>query len=413
MSLDYLNDKNSNFKAIGCFIFGGSASIGVMNAGFYLDRVLEMTDNMTELNAYHFSKNFKNIPIVGPSEWENEEYLNELQKKDYDIFISNCPCSSLSQINRKASVDGDRNKEFYRVFSNIKHIKPKSFVIENAPTLIKLGYPIILDMIDQLSDTYKFTIIRDYAGNHEVAMKRMRTLLVGWRKDVFNNTMPLVHMNKIKQFTADDAIGDLCKYQLGSEEILNHIIPKNKWESEAHLFSYVKHGTTIMQTLIDNWDKLNKKINNKNIFDNVLKNKNKIDNGNRIWDKSPHRMHKNMYCPSMTSLSNNIHPDIDRLFTIREYARLMNYPDDFEFFDECKVDVIQCIAQGVPANFIKYISNEVKGALLGNREKIKEAENSTIVFQHHTHGLWKNYNINELKTITGLDSDKSFNKLII
>ena len=38
----------------------------------------------------------------------------------------------------------------------------------------------------------------------------------------------------------------------------------------------------------------------------------------------------------------------------------MGYPDDFIFYpNECKVPPIQCIAQGVPVNFINYISTQI------------------------------------------------------
>ena len=39
-----------------------------------------------------------------------------------------------------------------------------------------------------------------------------------------------------------------------------------------------------------------------------------------------------------------------------------------------ETDIIQCIAQGVPANFVEYIANEVKEALDGNREFVEDSE---------------------------------------
>mgnify|MGYP003301826923 CR=1 FL=1 len=49
----------------------------------------------------------------------------------------------------------------------------------------------------------------------------------------------------------------------------------------------------------------------------------------------------------------------------------MGYPDDFIFYpNECKCSTIQCLAQGVPVNFIKYISKEISD--LSDYEKIKD-----------------------------------------
>ena len=39
------------YKALGMYVFAGSFSIGVMNAGYKVDRVLEISDEMLEQNA--------------------------------------------------------------------------------------------------------------------------------------------------------------------------------------------------------------------------------------------------------------------------------------------------------------------------------------------------------------------------
>lgn len=412
MSLDYMNNKNSKYKAFNSFIFCGSASIGVMNAGYNLEKVLEISEEMEKQNAYHFKKNFDNIPLIKPSEWENTPYLESMKKQNYDFCMFNCPCSSLSQINRNASLDGKNNQHFYRVFNIIKQTLPKTFVIENAPTLIKLGYPIIKDMINELGKDYKFSIIRDYAGNHNVAMKRMRTLLVGWRKDTFNNKIPLLHMDKQKPFTTKDAIGDFYDVDINNNNIKNFNILNDEWDSISQYFSYVPENSSILLSLIDNWNAIKDEIDNKSIVSQVEKTKEKLDKNQRIWDKSPWRPSENVPCPSMTSVTKIIHPVKDRSFTIREYARLMNYPDDFEFFpDECETDIIQCITQGVPANFITYIAKEVFEALEGNRTYIENSDNDTLCFQYNTQKCYQTFNLEQLNEMKCLDSDKTFKKL--
>lgn len=92
-------------------------------------------------------KNVEDVPVILPSQWENEEYLSNLKKENIDLMCCNCPCSSLSQINRNASVDGKNNIHFYRLFNVFEKVQPKVFVIENAPTLVKLGFPILRDLV--------------------------------------------------------------------------------------------------------------------------------------------------------------------------------------------------------------------------------------------------------------------------
>lgn len=132
---------------------------------------------MDETNAFHFVRNY-DIPIIKPSQWNNDKYLSSLKNK-YDLLFANPPCSGLSAINRNASADNDINKHIYEVANTINIIEPKTFLIENAPTLITKGAPILKDIQRILSDKYRVTVITDLAGNHNVPMFRKRTLVVG------------------------------------------------------------------------------------------------------------------------------------------------------------------------------------------------------------------------------------------
>ena len=136
-------------KSIGCMIFCGSQTIGNMLAGFEPDRILEISEEIVNQNAYHFIKNYPNIPVITPNTWENDEYLNDLKKENYDLFYANNPCSGLSSLVKTASVDNPVNIHFYRVTNAISKIQPKVFFMENAPTAINLGYPILLDLFNK------------------------------------------------------------------------------------------------------------------------------------------------------------------------------------------------------------------------------------------------------------------------
>ena len=410
---------SKKLKSIGAFIFGGSATFGAENAGFQVDGILELTDNMKYESAYHFSKNRKDIPIIDPSKWENDLYMKNIQSQNYDLAYANCPCSGLSQINRNASADSSTNIHFYRLFNLYKVSQPKVFVIENAPTLIKMGYPIIIDLIKELSDIYNFSIIRDYAGDHGVAMRRMRTLIIGWRKDHFNNKIPLIQMNKQEKTTVKDIIGDLYNTPLGS--IPNHELVKDRnWQEFEYMFNQVEDNSSIMLTVMKDWENIKPNITNEFYIRQIEKAILKKSQGKNIWDKSPWKSAENRQAPSITSVTELIHPVLNRPWTIREYARLMGYPDDFEFYlEETNIDIIQTIAQGVPAEFIKYVSNEIKEVLNGNRVMLDNLD-GVLSFQHHTKKKYKVFNKEEILSfneknekgkIIGLDVDSTFKNL--
>ena len=114
-----------------------------------------------------------------------------------------------------------------------------------------------------------------------------------------------------------------------------------------------------------------------------------------IWDKSSYRLDYNYFAPSITSISQFMHPIENRDLYIREYARIMGYPDEFIFYpEECKCSIIQCIAQGVPVNFIRYISIEIMKSFSTNDYF---DENIDVVYINQTKGT------QEITTFTNED----------
>ena len=80
----------TKLKAINSFIFGGSANVGMLQNNIELNSILEISDNMINENSYHFHKNYPNIDIIPPSQWENNNYLSNI--KNIDIMFNNPPC---------------------------------------------------------------------------------------------------------------------------------------------------------------------------------------------------------------------------------------------------------------------------------------------------------------------------------
>ena len=336
-------------KAIGMYIFGGSQTIGHLLEGWKINTILEMTESMPEQNSYHFIRNYPSIKVKKPSEYENNEpYLDKLKNENYDLLFANPPCSGLSSINRNASASSAINQYLYKVIDMVDRIKPKTFFIENAPTLTSLGLPILKDMTKKLPD-YKFLIINDCAKNHNVPMHRRRTFVIGYNEQYFDKVPEIM-----------DAVGP----ELTSGASLANVdLTYNKEflsDSDTTLFKLydkIKPGDSIYRTFADSdvdIDTLPESIRG-----GVRTMRRKIKNNQNAWDKSPCRMRTDEKFPSFTSLTRLVHPTENRDLYLREYAHAMGYPDDFIFYPGCKVNPVQCIAQGVPVNFIRYISKEI------------------------------------------------------
>jgi DNA (cytosine-5)-methyltransferase 1 len=372
-------------KVLGAMVFMGSASIGVMNNGVKPTQILELTDDMHLDNAMHFAHNYPEIPIIPPSTWETDEYLEELRKEEFDLLYGNPPCSGLSLgVRGGQSHEKGPNCHQYRYMDIIKKVQPKAFMYENAPTLITTGKPILNDFVKTL-ENYNFTVIREFGMYHNVAMKRQRTFFIGWRKDAFPQ-IPTLEMGKGPKTTVEEIIGDLYDVPVGDPSVLNHeLVPNRPYQLVEKFFKdvpFVQGGhKTVNWVICDNYEHYEPLLDEKT--KKALKTQlYKQNAGLGYWDKSSQRPNPQKQAPSMTGYSSFIHPIHDRQFTIREYARLMGFPDTFEILDH--KDIVRHMAQGVPAKYFQWASGEVLAALRGERQSTTEHENTRVQFQHHT-----------------------------
>lgn len=380
--------ENKDLKVIGAMVFAGSASIGVMNNGAKPTQILELTDDMHLDNAMHFAHNYPEIPIIPPSTWETDEYFEELRKENYDLLYGNPPCSGLSLgVRGPQSHEKGPNCHQYRFMNIVEKIQPKAFMYENAPTLITTGKPILNDFVKTL-ENYKFTVIREFGVYHGVAMKRQRTFFIGWRNDVFPQ-IPTLEMNKGPKTTLADIIGDLYNVPVGDSSVLNHeLIADRPFQDVEHIFpdvGFVRGGYgTVNWVICNNYEKYEPLLQEKT--KKALKTQlYKQNAGLGYWDKSAQRPDPSKQAPSLTGYSSFIHPIHHRQFTVREYARLMGYPDTFEFLKPRKEnEIVRHIAQGVPAKYFEWASGNVMAALRGLRPSTTQHENTRVQFQHHT-----------------------------
>lgn len=345
------------FKAINFCNYAGSGSIGVMKAGFKVDRILEISDEMVDNGAaQHFKHNYPDIPVIKPSVWDNEEYLSNLKNENFDLMYGWPPCSGLSSINQHASADNKMNIHLYKYADNVLAIKPKTFFLENAPTLVSKGKPVLNYIVETLSDEYYICVLRDLAYNHNVPMKRMRTMVVGFRKTMFP-FIPSIDFTQSHTTTEE-----VLKKPL--DGLKNLTVPKecNKYLPLQEFFNLLIDNETVIRGLVRNYDDVKDRIPDdfKKPVETLIEYRKR---GTHTFDKSLMRAGR-ITAPSLTSLSKYIHPTEDRPMYVREYARLMGYPDTYEFREDVNVPYVQSIAQGVPAQFTNWISSNLLRILI-------------------------------------------------
>jgi len=385
------------YKAISYAIFTGSNYIGAMRTGrFDQDKILENSDECFAGNSKHLHENYKDtLEIVKPMDWKMEGYLGECKKCKYDYLYANPNCSGLSRINRNANADHYRNFSLMEAFENIKAIKPKTFFVENAPSLSgKLGWPILAKMAELLGDEYTFNVTRDYGKFHNVAMGRHRTLVTGYRKDAFDNKCfylpyePVITKNLLEEigcelqphdegvFEYEEFTHNMVSIVSQNKEIFEEVV--NKYKRKFTILSIIlsTHPRNVNKALEEtyDWDKIipATKMTNEKHKDSILRDLDrkiiKLAKGGGVWDKSPTLIHEDVHMGvSLTALAVMYNFEEHRLFNIREYANMMGYPKEFVFE---KGVSIGHIAQGVPANFAQYVHEHIANVLDGKAEGV-------------------------------------------
>ena len=343
-------------RGITLFNYGGSGTIGLVNAGFEVPLILEIDKDMIENGAaQHFIYNYPDVKVLPPEDWENDSYLENLRNENLDIVIGWPPCSGLSMINRHASADNEINHHMYRWANAVKKIRPKTFIMENAPTLITKGKRILDDITELLQEDYRFSIIRDYAGNHNCCMRRLRTFVIGWRRDLFKS-VPIIN-SEVEKVTVSEVLDKV------SEDALNmEFVPERTCKDLEWVIPDMTEPISIVTHICKNYEKYEDKLDEKTKkrLANTLA---KIREDKSYFDKSPNRLKADGLSPSLTSVTELIHYKQNRPLFIREYASIMGYPEDYVFLDNLKVPYLQSIAQGVPANFMKWAASKVREKL--------------------------------------------------
>lgn len=249
------------------------------------------------------------------------------------------------------------NIYIYKFANNVMAIKPKTFLMENAPGLVSRGKPVLNEIVKTVEKDYYVVVLRDLAYNHNVPMKRMRTMVVGFRKDIFPY-IPQIDFTQSHTTTVEVLSKSL-------EGLSNLDVPKecNKYMPLQEFFGMLIDNETVIRGLVRNYDDVKDKIPEefKKPVETLIEYRKR---GTHTFDKSLMRAGK-ITAPSLTSLSKYIHPIENRPMYVREYARLMGYPDTYIFKEDVQVPYAQAIAQGVPAPFAKWMATNIHRALEG------------------------------------------------
>lgn len=328
--------KNKKITFIDLFSGVGGLSLGFIKAGFDLLCAIDFDEDC----ANTFKRNHKDTPFIYKD-------VRKVSRKDFkgcnissvDIVAAGIPCQSFSfagNRNRRrfGNGDDDRNYLFKEVVRISKILNPKVIVFENVKGILSLKDGKIRDQI--INDLAKIGYDADWqildASNFGTPQKRERVVFVANRMGV-RNLFPKVWKGaKIR--TVGDALEKVKGPNHHPRELRGVVLERVKLLREGQ-----------------NWKNLPKHLQTRSVHSGAY---------GRLDSSKPSRTILTRF--DTPSVGYVVHPKQNRVITVREAARLQDFPDNFEFTGTL---LSQCrqVGNAVPVNLARCIALSLKKML--------------------------------------------------
>ncbi len=284
--------------AKGYFSGCGGMEIGIMNAGVHVIQSLDLDSEATGcmlLNRHYFSHDIINADIKDKT---------VLEQPHTDIIVGTYPCTKYSPI---ADIHGTRTGDdlFLHFFRHIAIERPEMYIVENVPGMRK--FKVVMEAMTKLPDYY-VNIFCPVDASLWLPQKRQRLILIGTRKP-FSISAP-------KQSTRKPRIKDIMERD-PEVDMPDYVISRiNGRYRDLPIIVDPEEATAIAPTCVAHYAK---------------------DLGTRLL-KDP-------------AVKYGLRP-----FSVREYARLQGFPDDFYF--ENKRSSYRLIGNAVPVHMGEWVGKE-------------------------------------------------------
>lgn len=263
--------------------------------------------------------------------------------KKADVVAGGFPCQTFSLAGKRAGFKDERGTLFFEFARAIREIQPKIFVAENVKGLLYHDKGATIKVIIETLTNAGYRVLQPQILNgvrYRVPQLRERLFLVGIMNDITVNFEFPKADNTL--YTLQDALKAGSLYPVDVPNSLGiHYTDKKK-----KILSQVPSG--------GNWKDLSLEV-----LKDYLGDWHKHVHGSQIarrlsWDKPCYTL---VTTPN-SRLIDRCHPEETRPLTVREYARIQTFPDDWKFAGGVTTQYRQ-IANAVPVNLAKTMAEAI------------------------------------------------------
>ncbi len=295
---------------------------------------------------------------------------------EVDVIIGGPPCQGFS-VSGKRMIDDERNKLYKSYVQIVSELKPKVFVMENVPGLIRLfkgqvGAQVIEDFTNIGYQVQKKILSAD---NYGVPQQRKRVFFAGVRNDLVAKGMQYCYPSastgagtNVPAWTTKDAISDLDFVpddKVLGENIPYQIEPQNSYQAlmRQDSKSVLNHSVTLHNARTREIISMVPDGGNYTDLPEELRSTRKV---HIAWT----RMDSKKPCFTIdTGHNHHFHYKENRVPTVRESARIQSFPDDFEFIG-IKTSQLKQVGNAVPPLLAKAIGESICSMIEGGHSDV-------------------------------------------
>lgn len=330
-------EPENEYSVLELFAGAGGLAIGLEKAGLKCVA-------LNEIDKWACQTLRNNRPNWNVLEGDIKDFDFSKFKNSVDVVTGGFPCQAFSYAGKKLGLNDARGTLFYEFARVVQEVKPAICIGENVRGLLshEKGKTLqgMISILDEIG--YKVAPVQVLkAINFRVPQKRERLILVGIRKDIdieFEYPKPSRKIYNLK-----DA--------LKKGELYNCDVPKSEGST------YPEHKKKVLDLVPPKgyWRDLPPDIQKEYMGKSFYLGGGKTGMARRIgWDEPS----LTLTCSPAQKQTERCHPDETRPFTVREYARIQTFPDDWKFAGSVSQQYKQ-IGNAVPVNMAREIGYSI------------------------------------------------------
>ncbi|HIE4802337.1 TPA: DNA (cytosine-5-)-methyltransferase [Serratia marcescens] len=334
---------NNTYTVLELFAGAGGMALGLEKSG--LKSVL-----LNEIDSHACKTLRRNRP-----EWNVIE--GDVSKVDFtpyrdtvDVLAGGFPCQAFSYAGKKLGFEDTRGTLFFEFARAVKETNPKVLLAENVRGLLNHDEGRTLETIKDIIADLGYTLFEPRvlkAIFYKVPQKRERLIIIAVRNDLADGIDYEWPSSYNKVLTLKDALKKGELYDSDVPESEGQKYPKRKSE----ILSMVPPGGY--------WRDLPEDIQKEYMLKSFYLGGGKTGMARRLsWDEPS----LTLTCAPAQKQTERCHPEETRPLTVREYARIQTFPDDWVFEGPISAKYKQ-IGNAVPVNLSFAVGKSVVNLL--------------------------------------------------